>query len=141
MLGKQLPGLGVEQILDKSLTGAFLMKTYGAEKRIRVDGMAEQVQKNVRSFFITHGKLLDTGTLGEHAQLAALLEKGLGAVNPTVVLANFGEAGGKAEVHARAYSKEGMQKQHSAEKVLDKLESFLTGSDDVLDAILKEFEL
>lgn len=145
MLGKQMPGIGVEQILDKSLTGAFLMQTYGAEKRIPLDNTAEHAQKNVRSFCMTNGKLLDTETLGEHAQLAALILAE--DINPTVLLINFGETGGKfggggkTEIRVRAYAKEGMQKQHSAEKVIDKLESFLTGNDGVLDAILKEFEL
>lgn len=64
MLGKQMPGLGVEQLLDKSLPGAFLLRTYGAEKRIRLDDTAEHAQKNVRSFIMTHGKLLSTESLG-----------------------------------------------------------------------------
>ena len=141
MLGKRSPGIGVEQLLDKSLTGAFLMQTYGAEKRIRLDVPAEHAQKNVRSFFLRNGLLLDPSTLGEHAQLAAMIGEHADDLNPTVMLVRFGESGGKTEVTVRAFAKEGMQKQHSAERAVGLLEDFLTGADGVLDAIMKEFDL
>ncbi len=140
MLGKQMPGLGVEKLLDHSMTGAFLMRTYGAEKRLTVGDTAEHAQKNTRSFCMTNGRLLESEPLVEKAHLAAMLD-GWNDVNPTVLLVNFGEKSGMTELWLRAYSKEGMQKQHSAEKVIDRLEKFLTGSDGVLDAILREFEL
>lgn len=139
MLGKRSPGIGIEQLLDKSLPGAFLMRTFRAEKEFLVEDTAEHAQKNVRSFCMTNGRLLEKEALGEHAQLAALVS--LPETNPTVLLVNFGERGGKTELRVRAYAKEGMQKQHSAEKVIDKLKGFLDGSDGVLAAILKEFEL
>ena len=139
MLGKRSPGIGIEQILDKSLPGAFLMRTFRAEKDFQVDDTAEHAQKNVHSFCMTNGRLLDKESLGEHAQIAALVSTA--DTNPTVLVVNFGERGGKTEIRARAYAKEGMQKQHSAEKIIDKLQSFLDGSDGVLAAILKEFEL
>ena len=117
------------------------MQTYGAEKRIRLDVPAEHAQKNVRSFFLRNGRLLDPSTLGEHAQLAAMIGEHADDLNPTVMLVRFGESGGKTEVTVRAFAKEGMQKQHSAERAVGLLEDFLTGADGVLDAILKEFDL
>ena len=44
MLGKQMPGIGIEQLLDKSLVGAFLMRTYRAEERIVLEDSAEHAQ-------------------------------------------------------------------------------------------------
>lgn len=137
MLGKQMPGIGIEKLLDKSVTGAFLMRTFGAEKRILLEDSAEHAQKNVRSFLMTHGELLEISTLGEHAQLAGLVC--LPELNPAVLLVNFGEKDGKTEVSVRAYAKEGMQGQGSAVRALTQMENFLRGDDGVLDAILKEF--
>ncbi len=140
MLGKQMPGIGIEQLLDKSLVGAFLMRTYRAEERIVLEDTAEHAQKNVRSYLMTHGKLLDVETLGEHAQIAAMLDA-TETTNPAIVLVNYGSANGRTEVQVRAYAKEGMQKTHSAERVIERMQNYLTGTDGVLDAILKEFDL
>lgn len=140
MLGKEMPGIGIEQMLDKSLVGAFLMRTYRAEEKIVLEDTAEHAQKNVRSFFMTNGKLLNNEALGEHAQIAAMLDA-TETTNPAVVLANFGSANSRTEISVRAYAKEGMQKTHSAEKVIERMQNYLTGTDGVLDAILREFEL
>lgn len=122
-LGKRMPGLGIEQILDKSLPGAFLLRTEGAEKRLPLDRPAEPMRQAVTQALAAWGTLLDTAALGEHAHVAALVGTDDAERNPAVVLVRFHAE----QIEIRAFAKEGMRKRHSAARAVEALARQLGG--------------
>jgi hypothetical protein len=115
--------------LNRKVSEKFL-PTVRFEKTIELKSPPEAVFQRLADFFSKKGRLLEEGEVGEspHPTLSAVIGSGFFNLNPTVVHARVvaATAEGCTLVLAAA-AKEGLIKQKSAQKAVNRLAALLEG--------------
>ncbi len=106
------------------------LPTERSQTQVRVKAEPRAVLARLYSFFADNGRVADDLEAGEspYPKLSGVLRSGMLNMNPAVVHAEIlGVEGGTCTVLLTAAAKEGLIKQRTAEKAIERVADFLRG--------------
>lgn len=110
---------------------ARFLATVGHTNVFGVNASAFAVKKRVEGFLTEFGRpLQEFPSDPKRGAYSAIVGSGRLNLNPTIVHVTVNETDGMVSVSVRAFAKEGMVKQRTAEKLTERIERFLLGQTD-----------